>query len=295
MPIRHAARVVLAVLALSGLPATPPALAGKPKVEELAPFTPWNVDWSDKTCVLQRGFGTEADPVLLRMEQFTPGSTFQMVLIGRSFAKVQQGDALTIRYGEGVAVQQVDRLLVGKAANGSSSIYITWASLAGLKGGQGEVIEPTPETERKVTYISFAKIRGRELVLKTGPLDKAFAAWRQCTDQLVRSWGLDPAQQAHRQSPPKPLSEPRTWLRSGDYPVGALAKGAQALVNFRLNVDATGTPTECEIQRSYSGELFDKVSCSKIMARARFQPALDEAGKPIASYFATRIIWIMSP
>ena len=90
-----------------------------------------------------------------------------------------------------------------------------------------------------------------------------------------------------------PLSNPGTWLRSGDYPGGALFKGAQALVSFRLAVDAGGAPTACEIQRSYSGELFDKASCKGLMARARFAPALDADGKPIASYFASTIKWIM--
>jgi len=151
----------------------------------------------------------------------------------------------------------------------------------------------TEEMERQVTQISVSRMRGREIVLKTGPLDKAFAAWRQCTRQLVSTWGLDPIQQERRQRPPVPRSEPQTWLHSGDYPVGALAQGAQAIVNFRLTVDGGGVPTACEIQRSYSGEMFDKVSCKALMKRARFEPALDEAGKPIASYYMNRIIWIM--
>jgi len=118
MPIRHAARVVLAILALCGLPAMPPALAGKPKVEELAPFTPWNVDWTDKTCVLQRGFGTAEDPVALRLERFAPEPGFQLVVTGKRMSPVSQDSTIDIRYGDGGPVHRIRRVLVGDAKGG---------------------------------------------------------------------------------------------------------------------------------------------------------------------------------
>lgn len=295
MPIRHAARVVPAVLALCGLAATPPALAGKPKVEELAPFLPWNVDWTDKTCVLQRGFGTVEDPLVLRLERFGPQPGFQLVVTGKRLTPVSQGDTLYIRYGEGGPVHRINRVLIGDTKGGARSIFVPRTSIAGDLHDTRADPAITEEMERKVTRISLARVHGREIVLKTGPLDKAFAAWRKCTRQLVATWGLDPEQQERLQRAATPRNDPGIWLHGDDYPVGALAKGAQAIVNFRLIVDAAGVPTDCEIQRSYSGELFDKASCRALMARARFEPALDEAGKPIASYYTSVISWIMSP
>lgn len=126
---------------------------------------------------------------------------------------MRQDDPLTIRYGDGVAVHPVEGLLVGEGEDGLRIDFML-GNIAGQHGDQRRLLHPpTPETERAVTRIYVAKIRGRELVLKTGPLDKAFAAWRQCTDQLVRSWGLDPVQQAHRPAPAGAQSDPGTWLQ----------------------------------------------------------------------------------
>ena len=72
-----------------------------------------------------------------------------------------------------------------------------------------------------------------------------------------------------------------------------LLKAKQALINFRLSVDAHGIPTAREIQRSYNDKKFDKLSCALLLRRACFSPALDATGVPVPSYYFDTMRWIM--
>jgi len=118
---------------------------------------------------------------------------------------------------------------------------------------------------------------------------------RTCTADLVKYWGLDPAAQESRTRKPEPIASPGTWLRPADYPTGALRKGASAVIDFRLMLDAAGQPTDCHIQGMTKGEEFPMLTCKLLMKRARFSPALGADGKPIASYYTNSVRWTMEP
>lgn len=282
------AEAFLPALALLALPTSGHAAT---KVDELAPSSKWNVDYDDRSCVLQRAFGPEDDPVLLRMVKFEPGDHFQLLAAGKRFLRTKQGDRMTIRYGSGEGVHKVENVLVGDGAKGLGTVFVTSTRILPARFENERPVPVTVEEERAVTRITMSPVRGHELALLTGPLDKAFAAWRTCTERLVRKWGLDPAAQAALKRPATPSSDPGKWLLSTDYPLAQLMFGKQALVNFRLNVGKDGVPTACEVQKSYSDKAFDDRSCAMLMKRARFTPALDAQGQPIESYYVNRIVW----
>jgi hypothetical protein len=180
---------------------------------------------------------------------------------------------------------------MGKTGEGIASVFFS-SSLALPADKDEQRVPVTPQREAAATSINLAW-SGRRLVLETGPLAAAFGALRKCTDDLVRTWGLDPAVQLSLSRLPDPRTHPSTWLRPADYPTGALMSGKQAIVNFRLSVDAAGVPTACDVQLSYSGEAFDKHTCDLLMARARFEPARDTKGLPVASYYVNTVKWYL--
>jgi TonB family protein len=92
---------------------------------------------------------------------------------------------------------------------------------------------------------------------------------------------------------PRPLGGMETWMRSSDYPQGMLKGGKQGMVSFRLSIDANGTPTACEVQRSYNDKQFDDVTCAVLMRRARFSPALDANGQAAPSYYLNTVRWVI--
>ncbi len=121
--------------------------------------------------------------------------------------------------------------------------------------------------------------------LKTGPLKKPFAAFDACMDELVHHWGVDVTRYKTRLNGPKPANSPLSWVTPSDYPTKALRTGQQAIVNFRLSIDADGKVSDCYIQAATQGDGFQEAVCSKITKRAQFEPARDASGTAMAGYY----------
>jgi len=266
------------------------------KTTTLTPYTPWNVDYGEKICTLRRGFGSKQKPSVLIMDRFGPSKTFQLTIVSDEFKSFQQGQPLSLQFGEQKA-RRIASVIPGTAGTKVRTLFFSNVSLAEEIGGKhddDDDWEPpvTPATEAAAKSIAIA-YHGHERVFQTGPLDKPFEALRKCTDNLVATWGLDPKQQATLSKRAKPLTRPSRWLASNDYPAAMLNLGKQAQVNFRLAVGAEGAPTACEVQSSYNDKKFDEVTCAILMRRARFSPALDATGVPVPSYYLNTVRWIM--
>ena len=63
------------------------------------------------------------------------------------------------------------------------------------------------------------------------------------------------------------------------------------VVHFRLTVDASGMPTACSVLTMESTPEFIKATCDNLMHRARFTPALDAQGNPVASIYVSAVRW----
>ena len=116
------------------------------------------------------------------------------------------------------------------------------------------------------------------------------AAMDRCIDQLLTTWGLDPAVQRALQHGPVPLNNPSDWVRSTDYPSSAANRSS--VINFRLAIGADGAVTGCHIQSGLSVADFAAATCQLVARRARFSPALDAAGKPVTSFYANTVRWV---
>ncbi|MBV9930892.1 MAG: energy transducer TonB [Alphaproteobacteria bacterium] len=80
-------------------------------------------------------------------------------------------------------------------------------------------------------------------------------------------------------------------ISAADYPPSAIAAGEQGGVRVRLEVDENGRPTGCRVIESSGFESLDTATCRLLQERARFTPARDRQGKPIADIFFQRIAW----
>lgn len=286
------ARSLLIVAAITGQYVMP-SVRAEAKPVTLVALTPWNVDYGEKICTLRRAFGTREKPSVVIMDRFGPTDSFQFTIVSNEFTSFTQGQPLSLQFGE-QAARRMQSVIPGKTANGTKTLFFANTSLAPTIEGPDEDWRPpvtrATETAVKTITISYS---GRQRVFTTGPLDKAFDALRKCTDNLVKTWGFDPQQQAALSRRPDPLSSPSRWIGSSDYPSAMLNRGKQALVNFRLSVSAQGLPTACEVQSSYNEKKFDDATCAALMRRARFTPALDAKGQPVASFYLNTVRWIM--
>ena len=93
--------------------------------------------------------------------------------------------------------------------------------------------------------------------------------------------------------PPKPLENPGNWVTVDDYPAEALKNDVAGITGFTLSVDASGIPTACNVTQSSGSALLDSTTCSLMLQRARFLPAM-VAGKPMHGSYTSQVKWVTS-
>lgn len=261
----------------------------KVKVKEFQPAGPWNVHYEEETCKLRRDFVSGEDVIGLEMTKLTLGDGFQFVLIGHPIRSLSTATKFTVQFGtlpQLTAINHNGALTAGK-------LPVAMADFAGIKpidpvaykvAFEKGIAPPgvaSPSDEAAVTSITI-KHGKASLILHTGTMGKAFAVWRNCADDMVKSWGVDPRV---IKTPSHPSGNPALWLTTNDYPSDALREYKGGLINFRLTIGPDGKPSKCSIQRAINESLFAQTTCKLLMKRARFSPALDAEGKPVASFF----------
>ncbi len=92
---------------------------------------------------------------------------------------------------------------------------------------------------------------------------------------------------------PSPKGNPGYWVTTNDYPTAALREEITGVTRFRAVVGPDGRVSDCEVIQTSGSDILDAASCRLIVRRARFNPALDEAGNPISGYYTTNVRWMI--
>lgn len=138
-----------------------------------------------------------------------------------------------------------------------------------------------------VGWISIRPNKRFESRLETGDLTPVYVAMNLCMDDLVASWGLDPAQVRLRASAPELLNANSVYRSiKRTYPAAARNMGRQAEMHMRVMVDANGSATDCAVSDVTQADMFDDRACKPMLEDAEFEPARDRDGNAIPSYFA---------
>jgi protein TonB len=91
--------------------------------------------------------------------------------------------------------------------------------------------------------------------------------------------------------PPMPKNDPRKWVTTDDYPARDLREGNEGTSAFRVTVGTNGRVSACEIVKSSGHPGLDAATCKAVKARARFAPATDENGEPVAGTYSNSVLW----
>jgi protein TonB len=71
-----------------------------------------------------------------------------------------------------------------------------------------------------------------------------------------------------------------------DYPSAIRQRWPRGgVVYIRLRVEPSGRPSRCDVMRSFGDTLTDQWTCSLLMQRSQFRPALNARGVPVAAWF----------
>ncbi|EZP55157.1 energy transducer TonB [Sphingomonas sp. RIT328] len=122
--------------------------------------------------------------------------------------------------------------------------------------------------------------------------DKAFSALATCKDDLLKSFGVDAAQQ-HRISTPAVAfgGSPMSWYSPDDYPLDALRESLSGTAVVLYKIGVNGKVKDCQTVSSSGLPSIDAITCSVALQRGRYKPALDKDGTAIETYDAVRINW----
>lgn len=254
----------------------------------LAPSSSWHIDYADDYCRLARVFGTDSQKVTLLIDRFAPGARFRLTLVGPMMKRSGPDGTATVRFGSVLPEQKLYFHTGDFDKDVPAWVFSPSIRLRPLPTGKDPDSPAAPPAfeadEASVTEIAIDGPQRRDFILQTGSMQKSFAALRNCTDNLVASWGVDV--ERYRDAVwPVPLSSPATWVTGADYPPGMVRTFQPGLVEFRLSIDPTGKVTECRIQQSTNPDGFNDAVCKAMMRRARFQPARDKKGEPVASFY----------
>ena len=284
-----------------------PVMAGAKEPLRLTPSSQWNVHYGDDSCRMTRVFGEGDQQIAFIADRYRPGDSLRISFVGKPARTSLNEGNIQLRFGPTEAEQEVaffpatmnDKtpaiVLRGSVRIAVRSETEIAANDAALKAGNYLFQWPdvTPAQEAAVTFIEVKRAIREPFVLETGSLGPPLAALRKCTDELLTHWGIDVAKHRTLSRHVTPKSDPRRWVTSSDYPAAMAMMGKRAIVQFRLNVDAAGSPTACHIQQSTRPKPFDDAVCAAILRRARFEPALDAGGTPIASYWLNSVTFLI--
>lgn len=90
---------------------------------------------------------------------------------------------------------------------------------------------------------------------------------------------------------PEPRGNPGNWANANDYPSRALREEREGTTSFRVTVNTDGRVSDCQITGSSGHSDLDEATCKNIQRRARFRPALDNAGNPQVATWSSRVRW----
>ena len=270
-------------------------------VRVLAPTSGWTLDFGQERCSLIREFGDADDKIRLQIDSFGPTPGYQVMISGTLVAGSDAAPISEFRvgYSPDTGEREQMSMIVGKFA-GENAVSFGPGFLPQATSAYAAALE----FQRSITAITVDFRRGKAFRLDTGSMAAPFAGMRKCVDDLVASWGVDPAVQRAVTRPPVLVDLPEGYTRvkvdlQDDRPgyterryqaiARAQARNASGLVPragyvapVRVMIDATGQPTACVAQVASASEAYKRSVCETFAGP--YQPALDAEGRPVASF-----------
>lgn len=95
----------------------------------------------------------------------------------------------------------------------------------------------------------------------------------------------------HGTTTPPHLLNRSEVITDDDYPIVALKQQQDGIVSIQVSVSPVGRVTSCAVTETSGSPILDNRTCLLMQKRARFAPALDAAGQPVASEFRLAYGW----
>lgn len=269
-----------------------PAFAQPDTAQTFQPTSAWNVDYAEDSCALQRSFANGSDEISLDIRAYQWGNFFEVTVAGLTVSPTAEKIRFRIEPGGTFSEARNGRLLTSdkwQAVRFSGRLEPSVRQ----DGATSDLAEPE-QTSREES-MSGLRIDGTgsgEVLLQTGPLSQPMDALRVCVDDLLTGLGLDPAPQRSLSRSLKPRDQMTLARKTQEgLPREVLKEAWRGRADIRIIVGPLGRPSSCGALGSSRETAFGKYACEMVMRYARYEPALDASGEPVASVYVTTITY----
>ena len=261
-------RLLSGTIAICSLLALPTAAAA-----QLSPTGPWVVSHEGGVCLLQRSYGTPAQPFAVGFRQVPTIEGVRMFVVDSGSGPVR---ARTVRIGTGsgqVVKSELVSYLTGDGGKRASETAASRALVASAAATGTLTVDAGSELRHTISVPGMTS---------------ALAELDACVAEKLAEWGVAREQQLATSRFPQPdkdaLPDPRR-----DYIETLSVSGVLDNLAY-VRVDAAGRASGCKLLLSSGNRDVDQASCDVLLA-ARFKPAVDRAGRPLASVYAHSFRW----
>jgi TonB family protein len=272
MELSIAFAAVAATMFQASVPADPSASA-------LKASSPWNLQYADNMCLLQRSFGSGEQLVVLGLQPGMLSEDGRIVLI-------RHASKTGLTYGEA-------KISFDNGADAFTANYFENLLKDGkTRGALIDFKQPKLAPMDSASRINI-QIGNVTTSLALTAVAKAKKALDTCQRDLFVSWGMDRSAVNSIAVFPKAIGGAVSFFTVNDYPDQALRQNAQGTAGVRFWVDKQGRPRDCNAVQSSGSKILDNRTCAVIVKRGRFDPARTASGEPIESIGFLRIRWVI--
>lgn len=277
MAMREKLAIFMSIAAMMATISPPAIAAAEPQI--FTPASPWAIDFASKSCVLSRSFSKGAESMSLRFELVAPETFGTLTVIGKPFGGISYSSNFQIRVGanQPALLQNGWLLIRAPAADGKPvpGVLVRYINLSN-QGPHSDAAD-APAATAKVAF----QWDQQTLEVQLGRMDTVLGTLKKCTDNLMQSWGYDPAVQNTLSRKPAINGNPSNWIY---FPETTKNTSNQTKLQVRVDLDEAGEPTGCEPLDADEVPDLAKSACAQLLKKAHFHPALDKAGNPVRSY-----------
>lgn len=240
---------------------------------------PWELDYGASHCRLSRTYGAGQEAVELTLSDVLGDPNLITLTLATvdNARRAREDGAATISLGPS-----------GTAQN--PSFFSTVSD-----GSNNRVVQTTiavqPEAPLTSASTLHVKAGSVDATVAPGVTAKAFKAFTACTDDLRTRLALSGHETAQLSEPAIGPAQPQDWISADDYPKPAFVDRKEGTVVAVLTVEDSGRVAECRPAVSSGDSALDITTCTLLIRRGRFRPALGKDGRPITSYYIWQTDW----
>jgi hypothetical protein len=263
----------------------------------------WSLDYGDDYCRLAANFTNGADRIAVAMERIQPGEALRVALVGDAVRLFRRAEEIGFHYLPGGAERKL-RFARSEVPSGEQYLMLDSVPLTPPPAmAPGAPPPPPGPYDRAAEHTAGKAITGfilgsglsQPVEIRTGALGAPIQALQACTDDMVGSWGLDPALHKAAYTPARPAEPVFGWLPANTIGFGDFGRLSGGMNQIRVMVDAAGKPTGCHVHFASLDAAKNQGICKAIMDKGRFTAAKAADGTAMASFAVLSPFVLMRP